>query len=455
MRLATLFGPDFHETLAEDPEAFREALEEFHEEDIAEILEDLPFDDVVRLFQVLPDDFSAGVLERLGEEIQTRILETLKIDKAASLLAEMSPDDRADAVQELDEPLQQRLLLKLEEVEPEAAQEVRDLSRYEEGSVGSIMTTAFIGVAPDTKVEKVLEEVRRTSREEEPESIDYVYGLAYGEQLVGIVSLRELILAEPSEPLSEVMSENVVRLLDTDDREEAARVIAKYDFRAVPVVNAKGAMVGIVTVDDVVDVVIDEATEDAQKMGAVSPMEDGYFQTSLLAYWRSRVTWLVVLFVGGFLTANVMQSFSDEIERVVTLAVFIPLIISTGGNAGSQSATLIIRALSLHEVEPKDWLRVLGRELLVGISLGLVVGVLGFARAYFASDTDAILLAIVVSVSIVAVVLVGSLTGSLLPLVIQRLGLDPAVSSTPFIASLSDVVGLLVYLGIASAILIH
>jgi magnesium transporter len=211
--------------------------------------------------------------------------------------------------------------------------------------------------------------------------------------------------------------------------------------------------VGIVTVDDVVDVVIDEATEDAQKMGAVSPIEGGYFQTAFFDYWKSRVTWLVVLFLGGFLTANVMQSFSGEIERVVTLAVFIPLIISTGGNAGSQSATLIIRALSLHEVEPRDWARVFGRELLAGLSLGLVVGALGFLRAYFAADTQAIELALVVSVSIVAVVMVGSLVGSLLPLLIQRVGLDPAVSSTPFIASLSDVVGLLVYLGIASAML--
>ncbi len=455
MRLATLFGPDLHATLAEDPEAFREALEEFHEEDIAEILEGLPFEDIVRLFQVLPDDFSAGVLERLPEELQSRILESVRIEKAASLLAEMAPDDRADAVQELDEPLQQRLLEQLEEVEPEAAQEVRELARYEEGSVGSIMTTAFVGLAPETKIEKALEEIRHLSREEELESIDYVYVLAYGEQLVGIVSLRELILAEPSEALADVMTENTVRVRDTDDREEAARVIAKYDFRAIPVVDAQGAMVGIVTVDDVVDVVIDEATEDAQRMGAVSPIEGGYFQTSLFAYWRSRVTWLVVLFLGGFVTASVMQSFASEIERVVTLAVFIPLIISTGGNAGSQSATLIIRALSLHEVEPRDWLRVLGRELLVGVSLGLVVGALGFGRAYFAADADAILLATVVSSSIVAVVLVGSLVGSLLPLVIQRFGLDPAVSSTPFIASLSDVVGLLVYLGIAGAILIR
>jgi len=270
---------------------------------------------------------------------------------------------------------------------------------------------------------------------------------------VGVTSLRELILADPSQELADVMTHNVVRVLDTEDQEAAARAIAKYDFHAMPVVDLQGKMVGVVTVDDVVDVVIDEATEDAQKMGAVSPTLEGYLQTAFFDYWKSRVTWLVVLFLGGFLTANVMQSFEGQIQRVVTLAVFIPLIISTGGNAGSQSATLIIRALSLHEVAPSDWLRVLGRELLAGLALGLVVGVLGFARAYFAADEEALSLAIVVSVSIVAVVMVGSLVGSLLPLLIQRIGLDPAVSSTPFIASLSDVVGLLVYLGIASVML--
>lgn len=453
MRLAMLFGPDFHATLAEDPHAFREALEEFHEEDIAEIVEALPIEDVVALFRVLPGEFGAGVLERLPEELRSEVLEKLKVEEAASLLAEMEPDDRADAVQELDEGLQGRIIAQLEEVEPEAAQELRALSRYEDGSVGSIMTTAFVGLAPDTKIWKVIDEVRRLSREGELESIDYVYGLAFGDKLVGIASLRELILADPSQDLADVMSENVVRVLDTEDREDAARAIAKYDFHAIPVVDAQGKMVGIVTVDDVVDVVIDEATEDAQMMGAVSPIEGGYFQTAFFEYWRSRVIWLVVLFLGGFLTASVMQSFSGQIERVVTLAVFIPLIISTGGNAGSQSATLIIRALSLHEVEPRDWVRVLSRELLAGLSLGVVVGVLGFVRAYFATDTDALVLAAVVAISIVSVVLVGSLVGSLLPLLIQRVGLDPAVSSTPFIASLSDVVGLLVYLGIATAML--
>lgn len=453
MRLATLFGPDFHATLAEDPNAFREALAEFHEEDIAEIVTDLPLEDVVALLRVLPNDFSAGVLERLTDEARSQILEKLKVEEAATLLAEMAPDDRADAVQDLELPLQAMLLAELDKTEPEAAEELRELARYPAGSVGSIMTPAFVGLAPDTKIWKVIDELRHLSRSGDAEIIYYVYGVAYGDKLVGVVSLRDLILADPSQELSDVMTENVVRILDTDDREEAARAIAKYDFHALPVVDSHGCMLGLVTVDDVVDVVIDEATEDAQMMGAVSPMEEGYLQTNLFVYWKSRVTWLVVLFLGGFLTANVMHSFEGQLERVIELAMFIPLIISTGGNAGSQSATLVIRALSLGEVRPGDWVKVLGREALAGVALGLVVGVLGFARAYFASEEHALALALVVSISILSVVMVGSLVGSLLPLLIQKVGLDPAVSSTPFIASLSDVIGLLVYLGVATALL--
>lgn len=454
MRLATLFGPDFRQILREEPEAVREAVDELHEEDIAEICQELTEEEVIALLRALPDEFSAGVMERLPDELRNAALEKLKPAEAASLLAEMAPDDRADALQSLEMPLQEKLLAELETVEPEAAEEARELVAYPDDSAGAIMTTAFVGIPPETKVWQAIDEVRKASKTGNVETVSYVYALAYGDKLVGVVSLRELILAEPAQTLADVMTENVVRLAVMDGREEVARTMAKYDFTAMPVVDPGGRMVGVVTVDDVVDVVIEEATEDAQKMGAVAPMEDTYFQASFWSYWRSRVTWLVVLFLGGFLTASVMEHFEGAIHELAVLAVFLPLIISTGGNAGSQSASLVIRALATEEVRPRDWLRVLRRELAVGIALGLVVGVLGFVRAFFTADAgEALSFAAVVSVSIVGVVTVGSLVGALLPLIIQRVGLDPAVSSTPFIASLSDVVGLLIYLSIARALL--
>lgn len=449
MRLATLLGPDLKVALGSDPDALKDALEEFHPEDIAEIVEDLSLEDTLALFRALPDDFAAEVLERLPTESQTEIFEKLSTSEAAELLSEMAPDDRADVVQELDEGLASELIAHLEEHEPEVAEEVRELSAYPEDVAGGLMTTDYVALQPDMKIWQAIEEVRRLSHEEEVETIYYIY-VTYGQKLVGVLSLRDLILSDPGQTLSEIMTENVVAVRATDDQEEVARTIAKYDFSAIPVVDDHGNMLGVVTVDDVVDVVIEEATEDAHRMGAMTPMEEGYFDTNLFQLFRSRVMWLILLFLGGFLTATVMEIYQPELETVIALTVFIPLIISSGGNAGSQSASLVIRALAVGDVKPSDWLKVLGREALTSIALGLVLGVLGFGRAYFTGESAGMIpMALTISISTVSVVVVGSLVGSLLPIAIQRVGLDPAVSSTPFIASLVDVVGLLIYLTVA------
>lgn len=454
MRLATLLGPDLRVALANDPDALKEALEEFHPEDVAEIVEDLPLDDTLGLLRVLPESFAAQVVERLPSEVQTEILGVLSTSEAADLLSEMSPDDRADVVQELDEGRANELLAHLEQHEPDVAEEVRELSAYPEDVAGGLMTTDIVALPPEMKIWQAIEEVRRLSQEGEVETISYVY-VVFGRKLIGAVSLRDLILSDPGQTLGDVMNENVVAVSATDDQEEVARTMAKYDFNALPVIDEHGKLLGLITVDDVVDVVIEEATEDAHLMGAVSPMEEGYFDTKISSLFRSRVVWLMLLFLGGFLTATVMEQFEYELRTVIELAVFIPLIISSGGNAGSQSASLMIRALAVGEVKPTDWLRVLTRESVTSLALGLVLGVLGFGRAFFAGSGDAAIpLAATISIATLAVVVVGSMVGSLLPILIQRLGFDPAVSSTPFIASLVDVVGLLIYLTVAQLILL-
>lgn len=454
MRLATLLGPDLEVAIANDPEALREALGEFHPEDIAEIVEDLSLEDRLALMRVLPDELAAEVVERLPTESQTEILEKLTTREAADLLSEMSPDDRADIVQELDEDRASELIAHLEEHEPEVAEEVRELSAYPEDVAGGLMTTDVVRLPPDMKIWQAIEEVRRLSREGEVETINYLY-VVYGQKLVGVLSLRDLILSDPGQTLDEVLTENVVTVKATDDQEEVARTMAKYDFNALPTVDEHGKLLGVVTVDDVVDVVIEEATEDAHLMGAVSPMEEGYFDTNVFSLFRSRVVWLMILFLGGFLTATVMEQFEHELSTAIVLTVFIPLIISAGGNAGSQSASLMIRALAIGEVKPSDWVKVLGREAITSLALGLVLGLLGLGRAYLTGEGEtAIALAATVSISTLAVVLVGSMVGSMLPILIQRLGFDPAVSSTPFIASLVDVVGLLIYLTVAQLILL-
>jgi magnesium transporter len=452
MRLAKLLGPDLAQTLAQDPGELREALDAFRTEDIAELLEDLPQEEAIALFQAVPADLAAEVLAHMPEEERTRILERLGAENAAEVLTEMAPDDRADAIQELSSPIAEMILSHIEETEPEIAEEARELAAYPHDSAGGLMTTEYISLAPNTKVWQALEAVRQYSRQDKAETISYAYVVAFGARLVGVVSLKELILADPGVAVEDVMTDDCVFVRPDTHQEEVAKTFQKYSFSALPVVDEQGHMLGLVTVDDVIDVVVEEATEDAQMMGAVQPIEDAYFATDFWTFIKKRAPWLIVLFAGELLTATVMHGYEHELSVLVDLVIFIPLIISSGGNSGSQSSSLIIRALAVGEVKPSDWLRILVREAGIGIILGLTLGVVGFARAFFMQADHALRIAVAVSVSVVAVVTTGTLVGSLLPLGIKRLGLDPAVSSTPFIASLVDVLGLLVYFSIARVI---
>jgi magnesium transporter len=452
MRLAKLLGPDLAQTLAQDPDELREALDEFHSEDIAELLEDLPPEEAVALFKAVPADLAAAVLAHMPEEERARILERLGAENAAEVLAQMAPDDRADALQDLPSPIAEMILSHIAQTEPEIAQDLRELASYPEDSAGGLMTTEYVALAPNTKIWQAIEAVRQYGRQDKAETLYYAYVVAFGGKLVGVVSLRELILHDPGVAVEDVMSENVIFVHPEVHQEEVAHTIQKYSFSALPVVDEQGRMLGLVTVDDVMDVVIEEATEDAQMMGAVQPIEDPYFATDFWTFFKKRAPWLIVLFAGELLTASVMQSYEHELGILVDLVIFIPLIISSGGNSGSQSSSLIIRALAVGEVHPADWGRIFFREVGMGIALGLTLGVVGFLRAYLMQEHQALRIAFAVSISVVSVVTVGTLVGSILPLGIKRVGLDPAVSSTPFIASLVDVLGLLVYFSVARLI---
>ena len=455
MRLAKLLGPDLAQTLAQDPDELREALDAFHTEDIAELLEDLPQAEAIALFKAVPPDLAAAVLGHMPEEERARILELLGAENAAEVITEMAPDDRADAIQDLPSPIAEMILSHIAETEPEIAQEARDLASYASDTAGGLMTTEYIALAPNTKAWQAIESVRQYGRQDRAETVYYAYVVAFGGKLVGVVSLRELILCDPGVAVEDVMSENVVYVRPEVHQEEVAHTFQKYAFSALPVVDEQGRMLGLVTVDDVIEVVIEEATEDAQMMGAVQPIEDAYFATSFWIFLTKRAPWLIVLFMGGLLTATVMRQHQDAMAKLTELVIFTPLIISAGGNAGSQSSSLIIRALAIGEVKPSDWLQILIREVSIGIALGLILSLVGFLRGYTATDHDALRLGFTVAVSVLAVVTTGTLVGSLLPLGIKRVGLDPAVSSTPFIASLVDVLGLLVYFSVARAIFAH
>jgi magnesium transporter len=451
MRLSSLLGPDLKATLETEPDALVEALEEFHPEDVAEILDDIPLEDAVAVLRLLPGEQGADVLERLDIDRQVEVLNAFGPRHSIPIVTEMAPDDLVDLVQDMPEELAEQLLDEMQKEEPEAAEEVRELSAWDEDSAGGLMTPEFVGLAPDMKVWQAIDEVRRLGAEDEAETIYYIYVVAFG-KLVGVLSLRQLILADPGQELRYVMNENVVRVGPRDDQEKVASAIAKYDINAIPVVDEQGNMLGVVTVDDVVDVVIEEATEVAHKMGGVVPLEDSYFDTGFVEFIWKRAIWLIILFGGQLLTATVMEHHEATIAAVAGLVVFIPLIIATGGNSGSQSSSLVIRALAVGEMTPRDWSKVALREGLIGLFIGLLLGAVGFVRAWFVGDEGSLNLAVSVGASIVAIVTLGTLTGSLLPLGMRRVGLDPAVSSTPFIASLVDVLGLIVYFAIAQAI---
>jgi magnesium transporter len=370
-------------------------------------------------------------------------------------MRQLAPDDAADVLQVLPEEQRGTYLALFDEG---ARKEVVALLAYAEDAAGGLMSPRFVRVRPDMSVDEAIAYLRRQARER-VETIYYVYVLDGAQHLLGVVSFRELFAALPGATVREVMRPDPVRVPADLDQERVSQVFAEHDLAAVPVVDAEGRMQGIVTVDDIVDVVREEATEDIQKIGGTVALEAPYLQVGLLSMVRKRLPWLTVLFVGQFLTTAAMTHFEGEIARALVLAVFIPLIISSGGNAGAQASTLVIRAMGMGEVRLRDWWRVLRRELGVGALLGLVLGAIGLARvllwpAAAAQTRDhELLLAGTVAASLVWIVLWGAIVGAMLPFVLRGLGFDPASASAPFVATLSDVTGIVIYFSVATLLL--
>lgn len=451
--------PFLKTTLEHAPDQLEDALSEVHPEDIAAVLaEEFELEDAARVVRHLPVEQAAAVLERLPEDMRVSLIGLLNPEASAEMITEMAADDRADLMNELPAPLRESILTELQKYEPEVAEETRVLSSYGEDTAAGIMTTEYIALGPGMSCEKAISEVRRLAHEQEPELIYTLYVVESG-RLVGVLSLRDLILGEPSAPISIYMNDGIVKVAPDTDQEEVARTIAKYDLAAVPVVDEHGQMLGVVTVDDVVDVVIEEANEDAQKQGGMEALDMPYLETRLAAMIRKRAGWLTVLFLGEMLTASAMSSYEDEIAKAVVLALFIPLIISSGGNSGSQAATLVIRAMAIGEVQLSDFWRIVRRELVAGLALGLILAVIGAIRivlweqAFHSYGVHYLSVALTVAASLVGVVMWGTLAGSVLPFAIRKAGFDPASASAPFVATLVDVSGLVIYFTVAQIVL--
>jgi magnesium transporter len=402
------------------------------------------------LSRVDAEDFFLG----LSAIEQVSIFERMPVKERRLWLRQLAPDDAADVIQET--PEEERGVL-LEMLDLPVRREVTALLAYAEDDAGGLMSPRFARLRPGMTVEEAIRYLRRQA--EHLETIYYAYVLDQSQRLVGVVSFRELLALAGDRPLIEVMHAEVIAVPDTMDQEDVAQVVAENDLNAIPVIDSEGRMKGIVTVDDVVDVVHEEATEDIQKLGGMAALDTPYMHASIFTLVKKRAGWLAVLFLGEMLTASAMSSYESEILSAVVLALFVPLIISSGGNSGSQATTLIIRAMALGEVTIRDWWRVSRRELAAGLSLGAILAAIGVVRivgweVLFGAYGERYLpLAFTVALSLVGVVTWGTLAGSMLPFVIRRLGFDPASASAPLVATVVDVSGLVIYFSVARALL--
>lgn len=435
----------------------RERLIELAPADAADLINGLSPQDQAIVFRILPRELATEVFENLAQESQVQLLSTLGDTRVAVILNEMAPDDRTALLEEFPAQASRKLLALLSKEERQVA---LTLLGYPEGSVGRLMSPDYVAVEESWTVDDVLKFIRANGPDSE--TLNVIYVVDKNGRLVDEIRLRTILLSPSETSISELMNRTFVALQATDDQEVAVGTFKKYGYVALPVIDSLGFMLGVVTVDDVLDVAEEEATEDIQKLGGVEALGEPYIKLSLLELIRKRAVWLIVLFIGEMLTATAMGYYESQIQRQVMLALFIPLIISSGGNSGSQASTLVIRALAIGEITLRDWWRVLRRELVAGLALGAILGTLGFLRIYLAPffggssfGPDWGYMGVAVGLSLTAVVLWGVLMGSMLPLLLKRLGADPATSSAPFVATAVDVTGLVIYFSIASVILAH
>lgn len=450
-----LIGPEIQALIeARNFAGLKEALVDFTPADVAEIITELPEQDRVVVFRLLPHQQSAEVFEYLEPEVQETLLKGMGTIESARILNEMSPDDRTALLEELPGNVVAQLLQLLS---PEEKQIAQSLLGYPEGSVGRLMTPDFIKVGPQWTIRQVLEYIREHGRDSE--TLNVIYVTDERGRLIDDVRIREFLIHPLDTIVDDVHDSSFVALHVTDPAADAVNIFKKYDRNTMPVVDSEEKLLGIVTIDDMLDVQEEEVTEDIQKLGGTQALEEPYMDAPLLKLVSKRVTWLAVLFLGEMLTTIPIGFFEHALEKAVVLSMFMPLIISSGGNSGSQASTLIIRAMSLGEVQLSDWWRVLRKEILSGVLLGAILAVIGFVRIVaWAQFTDTygphyVLIATAVSIAILGVVLWGTLAGSMLPMLLRKMGFDPATSSAPFVATLVDVTGLAIYFSAAVTIL--
>lgn len=425
----------------------RQRMADINIADIALILEELDEEDELKVFRILPKSMAADVFSYLEVESQQYIITSLTDKEAANIINNLMADDATDLLEEMPSNIVKKLLAN---ASAEVRRDINHLLRYPEDSAGSIMTVEYVDLKENMTVEDAISRIRQIGVDSETINICYV--LDSKRTLIGTVALRYLLISSTDAAIRDIMHENVIYLSTLMDQEEVARQFQKYDFTSMPVVDNEGRLVGIITVDDVVDILQEEATEDIEKMAAIVPSDKPYMKTSVYETWKKRIPWLLLLMISATFTGNIITAFEDALSVFPILTAFIPMLMDTGGNAGGQASVTIIRGLSLNEINYADVFKILWKELRVSIICGLTL-----AAAYFGKlmvfDKVGIDVALVVSLTLIASVMIAKLIGCTLPMLAKKLGFDPAVMASPFITTIVDALSLIIYFAIAARIL--
>ncbi len=425
----------------------RQELSELQEADIAALLEELPKDELIRVFRILPKTIAADVFAYLSIETEQTIITALTDREAANIINNLMADDATDLMEEMPAGVVKKLLAN---ASAETRRDINHLLRYPEDSAGSIMTVEFVDLKVNLTVSQAIERIRRTGIDKETINICYV--LDTERHLIGTVSLRYLLLRKADEVIGDFMNDNIISVNTMTDQEEVARQFSKYDFTAMPVVDNENRLVGIITIDDVVDIMQEEATEDIEKMAAILPTDKPYMKTGVFETWKKRIPWLLLLMISATVTGKIITHYEDALGTYIVLTAFIPMLMDTGGNAGGQASVTIIRGLSLNEIEFTDMLRVIWKEIRVAALCGLTLAAANFVKIMLI-DRVSVPVALVVCLTLLLAVLFAKLVGCTLPMFAQKIGFDPAVMASPFITTIVDALSLAIYFTIATHLL--
>lgn len=425
----------------------RREIAEMNPVDIAVLIEEFPKDERNKIFRLLPKSLAADVFSYLPIELEQDIIVALSDKEAGHILDNLNADDAAALIDEMPANVVKKLLAN---ADPETRRDINHLLQYPDDSAGSIMTVEFMDLKESYTVEQSLRKIRMEGIDKE--TINTCYILNPHRRLLGAISLRRLLLSDPVEKMSNIMEDHVISVNTQTDQEEVAQLFQKYDFTSIPVVDSEGRLVGIITVDDIVDILQQEATEDIEKMAAITPTDKPYMKTGLLETWKKRIPWLLILMISATFTGRIISHYEAALASYVVLTAFIPMLMDTGGNAGSQASVSIIRGLSLNEIDYSDTLKILLKELLVGILIGATLAVANFVKL-LVIDRVTVTIAAVVCLTLIVTVVFAKLVGCSLPVLAKRLGFDPAVMASPFITTIVDALSLMMYFKIAGAIL--